>query len=371
MKRSLFTFGVFLGSLLGSVALRAHTEATIFPVTQEEKACYLVSQEKRRMMDMEPVVRALIRPEYLCNEVVFGDFLGRVSTGTQRTTMIDESRGLYPERGLIRIGSGGNRCVVTYGSFDPVESCREDLHPDWDGRTYAHCIDKMVKSLENKGFNGYLYYRKGGYPQPEGWELGYADVPYAFKVWMLKEARDLGLFSCMWVDSVFVANRSVDPLFDIIEERGGFFIEAPVNAELVGRYIFDETVNLLEDFTGERINNEVAGGLFGLQMDNDLVRAFLKKYDEVAKARRPFYSCSCDQAVFSALCHMPMFSHWRVGAINLPWVIGAEDDVPWATRSSYYFTRLVIDRTQLDHVVKSLNGPVISKRKRNPRARKS
>ncbi|MCY3974933.1 MAG: hypothetical protein OXF02_05255 [Simkaniaceae bacterium] len=301
---------------------------------------------------MSEIIRKQIGPKYPHDGDVYDNLLERCSTGTRRTTMINEGRGLYPERGLAKVGTGGTRCVVTYGSFDP----------DWGGRTYAHCIEKMITSLENVGFDGFLYYRKGGYPESEGWELECADVPYAFKVWMLKEARDLGFSSCLWADAVFVANRSIDPLFDIVERKGALFINKGKKSKrrfkrALDRAVPPQTRRLLENFTGDRVCREVYGGLFGLKMDGERARSFLEKYDALVRMRLPFYSRFPEEVVFAALCSTPEFGPWT---IDLPkWFVLVESDVSEAQRSARYFSRLCPEQPELDHVVKSLEGPVI------------
>lgn len=268
------------------VDLLADMERTIFPHTEEELARYVVSQQQRREMNMEPVVRTLGKPRHLCNKSVYEEFLRRCSTGIWRTTMLNEQLGFYPERGLIRIGSGGPRCVVTYGSFDMIGAT-----------TYAHHIDRMAKSLEENNFDGNLYYRKGGYPQPEGWELDYADVPYAFKVWMLKEAHSLGFPSCMWLDSVLTAKGSIDPLFEIIEQKGALFVRAfgltkdpKAFAEQMDMIIFPESLSALQECVGVPVKTHITGCVFGLRMDSGYTTVFQEIYDKLVKMRLPFYS---------------------------------------------------------------------------------
>ncbi|MCY3975221.1 MAG: hypothetical protein OXF02_06765 [Simkaniaceae bacterium] len=251
------------------------------------------------------LVGTLIRPEHLNDPDVFGRFVKRISTGTGRTTMLNEAAGPYPERGLITIGTGGNRCTVTFGSYDPdhflckAPEIPKGLESHSEFRTYAHCIDLMATSPENTGFNGYPYYRKGGYPMPEGWELEYADVPYAFKMWMLKEAHLAGFSSCLWMDSVFMANKSVDPIFDIA--RPGRELERHFE-----RFGLPRSRSEAEKCTGCKIGHTIWARVFGLITGTQLTDDFTRIYDEPVKGRLGFYGCFPEGLVFASLTSLSL-----------------------------------------------------------------
>ncbi|MCY3974572.1 MAG: hypothetical protein OXF02_03395 [Simkaniaceae bacterium] len=368
MKMSILPRFFLLVLSVSGMVVRAETETTIFPIADTDIARYVESRRARRAIDMDNIVRRYIKRKYLHDEKRFNNFLWRCSAGTQRTTMVDESRGLYPERGLVTIGSGGERCVVVYASFD--------TKPGGD-RTYAQCVEKIIASLENVGFNGHLYYRKGGYPEPEGWELEYADVPYAFKIWMFKEAYELGFSSCLWIDSVDMANRPVDPLFEIIEKQGAFFITYPsIRAGrqsedfylFFDRYVFPEVQQVLENFVGTPIRHCIWANLFGLKMGDERVRSFIDRYDMLVKRRIPFYSGAPEEIVFSALCSLPEFNPWVICLRTA--VANVETEITKARRAKYYFSRLCLERPELDSVVRSLKGPVVFEQKLRSQGRR-
>lgn len=89
----------------------------IFPVSEAEMHMYGESEQDRKNTDMEPMVASMVS-QMRADREVHQNLSIRCSTGTKRTTMIDEERDLYPERGFVRIGRGGDRCVVTYASFE-------------------------------------------------------------------------------------------------------------------------------------------------------------------------------------------------------------------------------------------------------------
>lgn len=56
---------------------------------------------------------------------------------------------------------------------------------------------------------------------PEGCP-SHDDLPYAFKIWMMRRAFDAGAGTVLWMDSSAVPRRSVAPLFEIAEREGAF-----------------------------------------------------------------------------------------------------------------------------------------------------
>ena len=77
---------------------------------------------------------------------------GRSTCGV-RATLINPEERLYPVKELLKIGRGGDRCVVSYASYD---------------RNYHLLIRAIPEALQRSGFNGYCYLRIGGYPNPTG-----------------------------------------------------------------------------------------------------------------------------------------------------------------------------------------------------------
>ena len=70
----------------------------------------------------------------------WGDFYGRATMGI-RGALIDAEKGLFPSTHLEKIGNGGNRCVVTFGTLNG---------------NYGHFVRSLSKGLKATGFDGYL-----------------------------------------------------------------------------------------------------------------------------------------------------------------------------------------------------------------------
>ena len=103
-------------------------------------------------------------------------------------------------------------CIVTY------VSCNE---------RYEKNIELLIERLRLVGFDGHLIYRVGGWPCLEEDSLQFFDVPYAFKIYSIIEAKNLGYEKCMWLDSCFKPLKNLDPVFTHINEHGVLFYATP------------------------------------------------------------------------------------------------------------------------------------------------
>jgi hypothetical protein len=116
-----------------------------------------------------------------------------------------------PEFHIELFGNDPNdkkNCIVTY------ISCNEGYKKD---------LQDLIHQLEIIGFNGHLIYRIGGWPNTEENSLELFDVPYAFKLFSILEARRLGYKNCLWLDACFYPVKPLDLLFEHIDKHGVFF----------------------------------------------------------------------------------------------------------------------------------------------------
>ena len=120
-----------------------------------------------------------------------------------------------PKFGVLHLnGSPSNKenCIVTYVSCD---------------ERYESHLDKLIHQLKSIGFDGHVIFRVGGWPNTEEGSLQFFDVPYAFKVYSILEAKRLGYKNCLWIDSCHLPLKKLDPIFKHIDEHGVFlFIQA-------------------------------------------------------------------------------------------------------------------------------------------------
>ena len=254
------------------------------PQNSEE---YELIQSEMRKIDMDTVFEsASVTKSYpfLRNRVEVGKFL----------QLIDKEQGFYPEQQLIKVGKGGERCIVTYASFN---------------RNYADLIRSITKELESVGYNGYFYYRIGGYPTPTGVEAQYAAVPYAFKIFMMLEAAKLaGINNILWIDAALLPLRNPEPLFEKLNQDG-HFLNVLYNAESFQKAIPLSTRVLLTEYSGHDYLTQdkchINMTVFGLCMDRPLAKNFLKSYYELVENGNAFISCLPEEYVISSIINQP------------------------------------------------------------------
>lgn len=109
----------------------------------------------------------------------------------------------------------------------------------------------------------------------------HSDIPYAFKVFAIQEAKDRGYDLILWVDASFWAIKPLDGIFKLMEDEGCAMEDADI---WLGRWCSDIA---LEKF---RISREEAfkipmysAGFTGLNMKNKKAIKYLEQWMNYAK----------------------------------------------------------------------------------------
>lgn len=213
------------------------------------------------------------------------DFYCRCMRGF-RQTLIDRKKGWYPKKELIKINGGGGDCIVL--------SC--PIHPK-----YESLLLSLVEALREIGFKGSVFYRIGGYPVPTGEEVRFVAVPYSFKIFTMLEAYQMGYKNILWLDSAVYPMKSLDPLFQKIENEGVLISWKKFRKN----GLLPETQKVLKELTGYEPGffSHVSMQVFGLRMDLPWVGHFIEDYYEMCRLGTPFISCYPEEHVISALMH--------------------------------------------------------------------
>ncbi|MFZ4673540.1 MAG: hypothetical protein ACOYL1_04265 [Chlamydiia bacterium] len=260
-----------------------------FPIKKELTfEDYQLVQEKLRKIDLFSLLDERY-PEHwkkknpFVKRVIYDDFAARLYRGLVQT-MIDPERGLYPEKKLIKINEGGADCIVIFSSFD---------------RIYPQYVLSLIKALEEVGYDGWIYYRLGGYPNPTGEEIRYSGVPYAFKLFMLEEARDLGFRYLLWLDTSLLPLKSPKPLFEALHTKGVLYKET---APLL-KYMLPATLEEIYQFTGRDIttSKHLRMPVFGVDTHLEWFDDFLLEHKKLVRLGTPFFSCLPEEFVLTAL----------------------------------------------------------------------
>lgn len=216
-----------------------------------------------------------------------------------RQTMIRPEAGLFPFQDLVKIGKGGDHCIVSFASYD---------------RNYDSLIKKIPSALEECGFNGYFWYRIGGFPNPTGKEIQYAGVPYAFKIFMMLEAQKLGFNNVLWIDSSALPLRDPTPLFEHIEKTGALIHGWNINRQGKQEDIFSAARKFLYDATDVDVYfaHYIPTGVFGLDLSTPQAKQLVNKYYELVETGIGFLSEWPETYVLMALFDQAQNKAWKI-----------------------------------------------------------
>jgi hypothetical protein len=274
----------FLCSIFLSIHIEANPFLISFPAKKKPSiGDYIHIQKQLRSINITPT---LIQLNDESNQFPPGKFWGRCASGIY-LGLIEPEKGHLPIHRLEKIGNGGEMCIVSYASYN---------------REYPHLIKSIPEALEKCGFNGYFLYRIGGYPNPTGQEIQYVGIPYAFKIFMMVEAHQLGFDNVLWIDSSMLPLRDPSPLFDWIDRRGGLYYGWKACPD-AWTWIYPSTSQILKDLTGTDVFNAtyVRGAFFGLKMDTEKAKQLIELYYRCVDLGTPFLSCYPDEFVLTAI----------------------------------------------------------------------
>lgn len=263
-----------------------------FPIKEEiSEQDYIDIQEKLKLINIQSFVddfypksppKKLFQP-WASSIATKEDFCARISKALDQN-LIDKEKKQSPIKKLIKINQGGSNCIVCYASFN--------------GK-YQELIQNLPIELEKVGFNGYVFYMIGGFPNPTGKEIQYCGVPYCFKIFALLEAAKLGFSKVLWVDSAFIPLRDPSPLFNWIEKEGSFL----KLHESFKKFILPKTKDYIQKATGVDVltSRYVSAQIIGFDLKRPLSKEFIDKYYQMVELGFPFFSCFPEEYVFSSI----------------------------------------------------------------------
>lgn len=129
-------------------------------------------------------------------------------------------------------------------------------------------LERRVRELGDADFLSWVNQYPPGSPTHQ-------QVPYAFKVYAIKEAWRLGYDCVLWADSRLFPIRPYQPVLDYIEEHGYFFMP---NGFTVAQWCAEPALRSL-GITREEAAGipDVVGGFFGLDSRNAQAVEFLER----------------------------------------------------------------------------------------------
>ena len=148
------------------------------------------------------------------------------------------------------------------------------------GDRYVRVLQRLVQSLDAVKFSGKRVTWKEDLPPGSQPHL---HQPYAFKIHALAHASKTAS-SLLWLDSSCVARRSLDGVFDLIEQRGVLLFANPPHN--VGEWCSDRALPLLgfADREEAMLVPMCWGGIVGVDMTNPTAQWFLWQWRAYADA---------------------------------------------------------------------------------------
>jgi len=159
------------------------------------------------------------------------------------------------------------RCIVNYIT-------RNAWHP--------HGQERLAKSLKMVGFDGdVLFFDNDNFKC-----VRHHETPYAFKLFVLEEARRLGYDVALWVDASFWAITPLVELFEKIKEHG-FLCQC--SGYSLGQWSSDISLQHLKLDREEAFRmNMFSGGFTGYDFRNEKVVAFFEEFLKEARIGTAF-----------------------------------------------------------------------------------
>lgn len=149
-----------------------------------------------------------------------------------------------------------------------------------DRGSFPQRLSRLQASVRRVGFRGELaYWPPGRFPDgcPD-----HLDVPFAFKPFCFAEAGARGLQSVLWLDASCVAIRPLEPLFEVIEDRGYLLFRN--GKRVVGSWASDDALDVLGVSRDEAMAMpEVNAAALGLKLDHPVGAGFLRDWLELAR----------------------------------------------------------------------------------------
>ncbi|MFZ4772903.1 MAG: hypothetical protein ACOYK9_02800 [Chlamydiia bacterium] len=288
------------------------------PCKSPTQADYLEIDRLKNSQELHSKIEAIYKKEAnllgfsrdefaVCRNAV----ITRINMGS-RYKLADPTSTHLPEKRLVKINEGGDFLVVSYADFGE--------------RRPKRLLERMQLELERSGFNGYFYYLLGGYPTPRGIELNYSSTPYAFKIFIMEEAKKLGFKYVLWLDSRLIPLKNITPLFNMLKQYKGLF---NLTVSLEEGRVFKQARESILELTKTDIfkNRTISTPVFGLRMDEQQSCDLIDDFYLGCTIGLPFFSCYPEETLLSALIakHFP----------NTPFI---SDFAPKEARHLFYYS---------------------------------
>ncbi len=196
---------------------------------------------------------------------------------TGRTLKLVGDNGEMPIFEIHHLGNSqhSERCILLYSSYNTP---------------YPNKVRRLLEELKNKGFEGDVLFRIGGFPymQKEGIKL--CHVPYAWKIAFFYEALELGYKKILWLDTSMHPLKNLNEVFALIDKHDylmfspGFYLDYPFNLK---EHLPEPIASLGVPLTLLDQIPHIGGAVIGFNVEKAKSIKILKEWMEETKKVNP------------------------------------------------------------------------------------
>ncbi len=219
------------------------------------------------------------------------DFQGRA-----KSKLIGKTENGLPKQGIIAVNCDERQkenCLLLYATFN---------------KNYPEGLKKVIDYITRSDYQGHILYRIGGWPNCEVGDFALADVPYAFKVCLFKEAKRLGYKRCLWLDTSIVPLMSLNAFFSKIQNDGYLVMGSNF---MVGPFFNEQSAKFFK-LSMEEADQipSCSSGIFGLDFSHPKARRALDLWHQAAGDPCAFFSARPDQNSLSLILYLLDMRNW-------------------------------------------------------------
>lgn len=171
---------------------------------------------------------------------------------------------------------------------------------------YPQFVHQLAKILKKHKRSYDCYFMIGSYPSTKEDGMSLFHIPYAWKTCLFKVVQDLGYEQIIWIDSSMMPVRSLEPLFDIVNERGRFFI--PARGKHIGEFyrpflhMYRDAIHACGLQPKELMKmRHYQATVIGLDVTNPISNEYLQRWYELTKITEASLTTLPEELVMSTV----------------------------------------------------------------------
>ncbi|MCH9621900.1 MAG: hypothetical protein S4CHLAM20_13310 [Chlamydiia bacterium] len=161
------------------------------------------------------------------------------------------------------------------------------------GKGLDYFLAQRIRQLKAVHYDGDFIYQVGGFPNISAGDLKLYDVPYSFKLAMIRKIKSLGYKKVLWLDGIINARRNFDKYWDQLETTPALLMTSPWKM----KDFCHEHVKYYTNLTEKELNEVILydSGIMGLNLEDPRIIKSLSDWYDFALIKHPFFSSFPEQ----------------------------------------------------------------------------